>query len=176
MREGVAPFTRIPPGTWIMKNWVSEWVQEGRLYVWRYAAASHGWQGWHFTADPVGCRSVRNLLDRMQGGGPCHRTLSLERVTDAILRVPNYGRKSAGNFGKLRIEYRPECEALQLSPEDDRLTMTVGGRRLRKLSAAFAEVETGGGDFGIDTSDDRKAESWWFWWMSDVDYKYGRQK
>jgi hypothetical protein len=159
-----------------MRDWVSEWVQEGRLYVWRYLDPRPGWRGWHFTADPAGCRSVRNLLDRMQGGGPSHRTLRLERVTEEILSVPNYGRNSAGRYVRLRIAYRPECEALQLSAEDDLLVMTVGGRRLRKLSAAFAEVETGGGDFGIHTSDDREAASWMFWWMPDVRYDYGRRK
>jgi hypothetical protein len=159
-----------------MRDWVSEWVQEGRLYVWRYARPNRDWRGWHFTADPVGCRSVRNLLDRMQGGEPSHRTLRLERVTESILSVPNYGQKIAGSFSRLRIAYSPECEELQLSAEDDRLLMTVGGRRLRKLSAAFADIENGGGDFGIATSDDRKADPWMFWWMPDVDYNFGREK
>lgn len=157
-----------------MKDRVSEWVQEGRLYVWRYADPSRNWRGWHFTADPAGCRSVRNLLDRMHGGEPSHRTLRIEKVTDAILNVPNYGRKTAGNFGRLRIAYRPEREDLQLSAEGDLLIMTVGHRRLRKLAAAFADVETGGGDFGIKTSGDRGADSWMFWWMPDVPYNLGR--
>jgi hypothetical protein len=148
-----------------MRDWVSEWVQEGRLYIWRYAKPRRGWSGWHFTADPVGCRSIRNLLDRMNGGDPCHRTLKLQPVTDAILRVPNYGQKVAGRFEKLRIEYVPECEELRLTPEDKALIMTVGAGRLRTLTAAFADVEVGRGDFGIGTSDSRKADSWMFWWM-----------
>lgn len=159
-----------------MRDWVSEWVQEGRLYIWRYADPNRDWRGWHFAADPLGCRSVRNLLDRMQGGEPSHRALRLEKVTEAILSVPNYGRKSAGSFDRLRIAYLPELEELQLSAEGDLLRMSVGGRRLRKLSAAFAEVETGGGDFGIVPSDDRKADTWMFWWMPDVDYDFGRRK
>ncbi len=159
-----------------MRDWVSEWVQEGRLYVWRYADPDRSCRGWHFTADPAGCRSVRNLIDRMQGGEASGRTLRLDKVTDAILSVPNYGRKTAGSFGRLRIAYRPECDALRLAAEeDDLLVMTIGGRRARKLSAAFAEIEKGGGDFGVDTSDDRKADSWMFWWMPDVDYHFGRQ-
>lgn len=148
-----------------MRNWVNEWVQEGRLFVWRYADPGRGWRGWHWTADPIGCRSVRNLLDRMHGGKSCHRTLKLDPVTDAILAVPNYGRKSVGRFEKLRIAYLPEFEELRLSPQSETLVMTVGSRRLRKLSAAFAEVEAGHGDFGIAASDGRKADPWMFWWM-----------
>lgn len=148
-----------------MRNGVNEWVQEGRLYIWRYANPRRSWAGWHFTGDPAGCRSIRNLLDRMHGGEPCHRTLRLEPVTDAILSVPNYGRKPAGRFEKLRIEYRPECGDLGLSPADEALIMTVGDRRLRKLSAAYAEVEIGMGDFGIHTSESWKSEYWMFWWM-----------
>lgn len=163
-------------GFGIMRDWVREWGQEGRLFVWRYADPKRGWRGWQFTADPAGCRSDRNLLDRMQGGGPSHRTLRLERVTDAILSVPNCGRKCAGSFGRLRIAYQPECEALRMNAEDDLLIMTVGGRRLRKLSAAFAEIEKGGGDFGIDASGDPKMDGWMFWWMPDVDYGLRRQQ
>lgn len=159
-----------------MKDWVSEWVQEGRLYVWRYADPRRGWRGWQFAADPAGCRSVRNLLDRMQGGGPSHRTLRLERVTAEILSVPNCGYKCEGAFRRLRVAYRPECEELRLETDGDLLVMTVGGRRLRKFSAAFAEVERGGGDFGIEPSDDRKADTWMFWWMPDVRYNLGRVK
>ena len=78
MREGVMPwFTHTAIRERIMRNGVNEWVQEGRLYVWRYADPKRGWRGWHFTADPAGCRSVRNLLDRMHSGEPCHRTLRL---------------------------------------------------------------------------------------------------
>ncbi|QAY78372.1 hypothetical protein [Sphingosinicella sp. BN140058] len=101
----------------------------------------------------------------MAGEAPSHRTLKLERVTDAILDVPNYGRKSAGTFSKLRIRYVPDERQLQLSIQDEMLTMTLGRRRVPELSEAFAEVEVGGGDFGIRTSDDRQAEIWMFWWM-----------
>jgi len=157
-----------------MRNWVNEWVQEGRLYVWSYVDPRRGWRGWHFTADPVGCRSVRNLLDRMQAGEPSHRTLRLEPVTDAILSVPNYGQKAKGRFEKLRIEYVPGFGDLRMAPDGARLTMTIGDRRLRKLSSAFAEVEVGLGDFGIATTDEKRAETWMFWWMPDIDYRNGK--
>lgn len=158
-----------------MRNWVNEWVQEGQLYVWRYANPRRGWNGWHFTGDPIGCRSIRNLLDRMHGGEPCYRTLRLQDVTDAILSVPNCGQKIAGRFHKLRVEYQPQSAELKLWPEEETLIMTLGEKRLRKLSAAFAEVEVGLGDFGIDTSDDRKSDHWMFWWMPSLNYHYGKR-
>jgi len=58
-----------------MRDWVSEWVQEGKLWIWQYANAKRGWSGWHLAADPEGCRSIRNLLDRASGGHECHRSL-----------------------------------------------------------------------------------------------------
>jgi hypothetical protein len=158
-----------------MRNWVNEWVQEGHLYVWRYAEPGHGWRGWHFTADPVGCRSIRNLLDRMHAGDQCHRTLKLEPVTDAILSVPNYGHKVTRRFEKLRIEYMPGFDELRLAPYGAALTMTLGNRRLRKLSAAFAEVEVGLGDFSISTSNEKRAETWMFWWMPSINYQLGKR-
>lgn len=155
-----------------MRNMVDEWRQEGRLFVWRYLELRHHWRGWHFTADPVGCRSVRNLLDRMVGEEPCHRTLRIEPVTDAILRVPNFGNEAAGAFAKLRIDYDPAFQDLAIVPDGEALSMTIGDRRLRKLSAAFAEVEVGGGDFGIATSDNKKADAWMFWWMPGIDNQH----
>ena len=148
-----------------MRDWVSEWKQEGRIFVWRYAEPNRSWRGWHFTADQAGCRSIRNLLDRMRGGEPCYRTLNLAPVTDDILSVPNYGHKLAGKFEKLRIAFDPGAEDLQLSPVGETLEMTVGNTRLRFLTAAFADVEIGIGDFGISPSDNRKSDPWMFWWM-----------
>lgn len=132
-----------------MTNSVNDWQQEGRLFVWRYPNARRGWSGWHFTGDPAGCRSIRNLLDRMYGGDICHRSLKLSPVTQAILSVPNYQFKTDGRFDKLRIEYRPDFADLSLATDESRLVMTVGKERLRKLTAAFAEVEVGLGDFDI---------------------------
>ena len=95
-----------------------------------------------------------------EGGGQVLRTaLSLSLIT---------GRP-------FRIEYRHEFKALALSAEGELLTMNIGDRRLRKLSAAFAEVEAGRGDFGIAASDDRKADAWMFWWMPDVNYHLGKR-
>lgn len=148
-----------------MRDWVSEWKQEGQLFIWRYAKPRQSWRGWHFTADPAGCRSIRNLLDRMRGGAACHRTLRLSPVTDAVLSVPNFGSKCDGRFEKLRIEYEPEGEDLALVSNRESLTMTVGEKRLRFLSSAFADVEVGQGDFGIRPSNDRKIDPWMFWWM-----------
>ena len=155
-----------------MRDFVSEWRQEGQLFVWRYPELREKRRGWHFTADPVGCRSVRNLLDRMFGEEACHRTLRIEPVTPAMLRVPNYGDKAAGVFTKLRIEYDPTFQGLRIVPNGEALIMTIGDRRLRDVTAAFAEVEVGRGDFGIGTSDNRKTGTWMFWWMPDIRYQY----
>ena len=54
--------------------------------------------------------------------------------------------------------------------------MTVGGHRIHKLSAAFASVERGGGDFGIYASDNRKPDYWMFWWMPDINYYLENRK
>ena len=147
-----------------MTDWVNEWVQEGQLWVWRYAEPNRSWRGWHFSADPLGCRSVRNLIDRMGGGDPCYRTLRLKPVTDAVLAMPNYGKKCAEQFPKLKIEFQPYHTDLTLVPNEGTLVLTIGDQRLRRLSSAFADVEVGNGDFEIRTSDSKRADRWMFWW------------
>lgn len=147
-----------------MRDWVNDWVQEGRLWIWQYANARRGWQGWHLAADPEGCRSIRNFLDRMNAGQECHRSLKLEPVSETLLQGIGYDRKCSGEFGKLKLHFLPEVEGLALRPDGGKLELTVGNRRLRKLASAFADVEVGGGDFGIAASDDKRSETWMFWW------------
>jgi hypothetical protein len=99
----------------------------------------------------------------MQGGERCHRTLRLAPVTETVLRGPGVSLRVAEHCAKLRVEYRPDCVELQLMPVEDVLFLTVGGSRLRKLSAALAQVEIGGMDFSIAPSHDKHVEGWWFW-------------
>lgn len=148
-----------------MRDWAAEWRQEGQISVWRYPKQSKHAGEWHFTGDPAGCRSIRNLIDRMGGGSACHRTLKLKQVTAAISAVPNFGEPKADCFSSMRIVFDPTVRDLMMDEDGDRLILTFGDKRLRALRAAFAEVEFGNGDFGIATSDDRKAKGWWFWWM-----------
>jgi hypothetical protein len=96
-------------------------------------------------------------------------------VTEAILSVPNYQFRTEGRFEKLRLEYSPDFPDLLLEPADGALVMTVGMHRLRALTAAFAEVEIGLGDFGIPTSSSHKVPAWTFWWMPSINYNHGRR-
>ena len=106
------------------------------------------------------------LITRMVAeAGPSHRTLQLGAVTPAIWGVPNFGPPRHDRFEKLRLEYSPEEDALALDEIDGRLTLRLGEKRSAALSAAFAEVSVGLGDFGIATSEDKHADSWMFWWM-----------
>lgn len=148
-----------------MRDWVAEWRQEGRIFVWRYPKHNKHEGEWHFTGDPAGCHSLRNLVDRMAGGEACHRTLKIEPVTAAISEVPNYGQPKPDRFVSMRIAFEPDAGELTMEEDGDRLTLTFGNKRLRALRAAFTEVEVGIGDFGIATSDDRKEKGWYFWWM-----------
>ena len=154
-----------------MTDEISDWVQRGHLWVWRYRDPGRNCRGWHFSADPEGCRSIMRLLDTMKAGDACHRTLKLAPVTDDVLAVPNYPRESLGRFEKLRIAFQPEAEELTMNPEDDRLVLMFGNARLRKLVAAFAEVEVGRGDFGIAPTDNRRSDPWMFWWPPKAYWK-----
>ncbi len=148
-----------------MRDWVSEWRQEGEIFVWRYPKDNRHAGEWHFSGDPAGCRSFRNLIDRMAGGEACHRTLRIPDVAPAISGVPGFGKPKGDRFTVLRVIFKPDATDLSMEVEGERLTLTLGNRRIAALRAAFTEVEVGMGDFGIATSDDRKAKGWWFWWM-----------
>ena len=149
-----------------MTDHVNNWRQSGRFYVWRYAAPGKRRTGWHFTANSTGCASLIDLVERMKASGvTCHRTLSLALVTPEIWAVPNYGPPKHDRFDKLRINYAPETPDLVLEAFDERVEMNIGNARSTDLTAAFAEVAVGSGDFGIAASNNKHAETWMFWWM-----------
>ena len=147
-----------------MTDWVKQWVPDGKIWIWQYTEPDRLRNGWHFAADPAGCRSLRNLLDRMSGGGACHRKIRLAHITEAVLKMPNYGNACTGPFRNLRIEYQPEQADLNLVAGESRLILAVGKHRLRRLASAFERVEVGDGDFAISTSDNKRADKWYFWW------------
>ena len=147
-----------------MRDWVNEWRQEGSLWIWRYRNPKHGWDGWHLSADPAGARSLRNLIDRMHGGQPCHRTLRLEPMTDAVLAVPNYKRPIMPDSDRLRVDYTPEAGALSLAAVEKRLVLLIGSSSIRPLAAALAQVEAGYGDFGMAMAKGLGRDRLMFWW------------
>ena len=86
-----------------MRDWVAEWRQDGDIFVWRYPKRNKHAGEWHLTGDPAGCRSIRNLIDRMAGGEACHRTMRLGRLTPEISAVPNYGEPKPDGFASMRV-------------------------------------------------------------------------
>ncbi|EIZ81175.1 hypothetical protein WSK_0120 [Novosphingobium sp. Rr 2-17] len=159
-----------------MTDDVSAWRQSGTLYVWRYAAPGRSRRGWHFSADPSGCASVVDLIDRMTTAAvACHRTLSLGHVSADIWGVPNFGPPQADRFEKVRIAYLPAASDLSLVDNDGSLDLTIGGTRAGDLKAAFVDVGIGDGDFGIGTSERKNAETWMFWWMPRINCHDGKR-
>lgn len=143
---------------------VSAWRQSGALYIWRYSALNRSRRGWHFTADPAGCASIVDLIERMVVSNiACHRTLPLGRVSADIWGIPNFGPPKTEHFEKLRIDYLPGAADLTLVENGDRLDLGFGLTRAASLKAAFVYVGIGEGDFGVATSSDKHAESWMFW-------------
>jgi len=133
-------------------------------------------QGWHFSADPTGCASIVDLIDRMTtADDACHRTLSLARVSEDIWAVPNFGPPKADRFEKLRINYSPAASDLNLLENEGGLDLTTGMALANSLKAAFVDVGIGDGDFGIATSDKKNAERWSFWWMPRITYHDGKR-
>jgi hypothetical protein len=143
---------------------VSAWQQAGHLHVWRYAALGRSRRGWHFHADRDGCASIVDLIDRMVADAvPSHRTAALGTLTPRVWDRPGFGPPKGDRFARLRIEYRHGQEALSLDPAGERLILGFGAKRAPLLRAAFIDLMLGQNDFGIASSDERRAEPWMFW-------------
>jgi hypothetical protein len=151
-----------------MTDQVHDWNQEGSLYIWRYHRPSARQRGWHFSGDHAGCLSIVDLIDRMSiAGEPCHRSINLGSLTEAIWSVPNFGPPDSERFEKLRLQFQPEVEDLILEVAEERLVLTFGQKRGCHLRAGLFDVANGQGDFGIGTSDNKRADHWVFWWFPD---------
>jgi hypothetical protein len=143
---------------------VSAWKQAGELHVWRYATLGRSRRGWHFHADRAGCESIAALIDRMVADGAAsHRTLALGALTPAVWGLPNFGPPRGDRFARLRVEYRPGLDRLELEAAEDRLVLVIGAKRAALLRACFVDLMLGQYDFGIAPSEDRHADPWMFW-------------
>lgn len=158
-----------------MRNSANEWEQRGRFYVWRYPEHRKKYGRWHFAGDPVGCRSLRHLLERMMGGPPLFRTWKLAPLSENAWRVPGYGLPRADDdFERLRVEYDPEANDLKLKADADTLRLILGPSRAEIFMDALSKVEAGEGDFAISPTGQKRDEAWMFWWM--IDPKLGKEQ
>lgn len=143
-----------------MRGWVAEWVEDGKVWVWCYENAEPDWRGWHMTADPSGCRSIRNLLDRMNGCDACSRQIALQPVPDNLLQNVGHTQSIAPQLPNIEIQFTPDVMGMSVQKSVGKLELKIGNARIRKLAAAFAQVEIGHGDFTLATEFDR----FFFWW------------
>ena len=149
-----------------MTHEINSWAQSGRIYFWRYGRYGERYGSWHFSGDPDGCCSLRDLLDRMAGGSHSFRTWKLSEVPENAWRVPGHGPPaSRDKFERLRIEFDPDRQGMELLAQGDALRLLIGNSKLEDLKAALSKVEKGGGDFAIRPDARRKDESWLFWWL-----------
>jgi hypothetical protein len=146
---------------------VDRWVQEGRLYLWRYTENTRNYSGWHLTADDVCCQSLADLIGRMLSARwGSQKTLAVTPPTKEVLGVPNNrgGRARWEAPGGLLLKYPKGAigdEYSELEERGGRLILSAGRQQLELLKECVLKVPRGEGDYAITVGE----TSLWFWWM-----------
>jgi len=138
------------------------WKQGGSVSLWRYIEHARDFNGWHFTADEEGCRSLLALLDQLEVANEpaSYRTLQVTKATPAILAVPNNGSARALSPARWRLRHAPASEEWRWAEDGDTLELTVGLQGVQKLRASVSAVLRHEGDFSVGPGGGQL----WFWW------------
>jgi hypothetical protein len=156
------------------------WVQQGKVFLWRYREGVSNYPGGHLTADVAGCQSLEELLTKFVDT-PRNRQamVRVTRPTEDVLSVPNNrgGKAKWSSPEELQIEMLAESAnpvEWRFQPKGFRFQLVAGKGKLLELRDAIRGIPRGKGDFAIGPEDDSpESAAWedmclWIWWMPRV--------
>ena len=149
-----------------MSENVASWQMRGRIFVWRYKSIRTIHQGWHFSAEPLGCDALIELLILMKStAAAAHRTIAVAQPTPSIWSLPDYGEPKQERLGKMRVLFDPLFDDLQMQLNVDRLELRTGVERIDDLIVALTDVRSGKGDFAFGPTHRGASPPLCFWAM-----------
>lgn len=152
----------------------NSWIQEGKIYCWRYTAGSKSARGWHLTADHIGAESLLCLLKLFkQSETLSYRTAQLSPVDQEILKIPNLGR-SIESFSKLKIHYNHNCiesSTWNISSSHQKITLELTKNNISNFLRGVQLLSDGFGDYSLTSCVDnsRNSPTFSFWWHPTFD-------
>jgi len=157
----------------MLNEFVNEWKQTGKLYLWKYTENSKNYPGWHLHADLEGCTSLIKLICLMRMDKfPAKRTVKISAPNSQILSVPNNKRGKAKwkTLKKLKIKSVKSASDYKeqfLTHKHNHILLTADEIMLTKLEQGFNDITKGKGEYSIchDGAMEKSVSSClWFWW------------
>ena len=148
---------------------VERWRQRGRVFLWRYRGRPRNYPGWHFTADPQGNASFRELLDLMIASPySSERVLSVTPPTKQVLSVPNYwgpGPQTSLGWSIKTAKGDASKDEWRMEFVERKVRHTLGRVALADMIKGLEDISLGRGDYALPRNakiqDD---QCLWFWW------------
>lgn len=146
---------------------LAAWKLSGSVSLWRYAANTRNYPGWHLNADAAGCRSLLGLLDALATERGSYRTFPLRPPNEAPLSVPNNRRAAPVAATKLQLALSAAPAQWHLPPDHDPARLTIGSDWLAPLRQRLLAIAQGRGDYTIG-EDGNGSLPLWFWWGFEI--------
>ena len=90
-------------------NEIAKWVQNGKVFLWRYTENTRNYTGWHLALDVLGGNSLLTLFSSMKVlNQPTMRTIRLSKPGSDVLAIPNNPTSRIVAKDKLRINWTPD--------------------------------------------------------------------
>ena len=148
---------------------VEKWNQKGQIWIWRYVDSSRNYKGLHLTADPVACKTLRELFKLMENAQwPSTKEL---KISENEFVDPTGNNRKLSLLKSFRIKYRKgqvsdDYWNLELDSNRNNYILSIGKKKLKELDAGISDIERGHGDYAIGPEDNEKWDEMclWFWW------------
>jgi len=143
------------------------WKKSGQIMLWRYTEHDRNFPGWHLTADPAGCTSLKALIDVLTADGvPSSRVFDVSPPKERVLAVPNNrpGRAVWVSPSKLRLSLSADSSQWQFPDALEPAELTLGADWLPELRKGIEGIGRGIGDYSIGGRRNGSLPLW-FWWQ-----------
>ena len=120
-------------------NEIDKWVQNGKVFLWRYTENTRNYPGWHLALDFPAANSLLTLFSLMKGlNQPTMRTIRLSKPGSDVLAIPNNRRSGIVSKDKVRVNWTPDRkDEWSIDEPNDEVIMRLGERVLANIENAI---------------------------------------
>ena len=155
---------------------VEKWKQKGQIWIWRYPGRSKHYEGLHFTADSVACKSLKDLFHIMKvAKWPSTKVLRISKK-EFIDTTGNNIRLSV--IETLKLKYRKGLISgdhwhMEWDSNRKNYILTIGEEKLNEIDKGIVDITKGYGDYAIGPKNNKEWDQMclWFWWHVNIKNK-----
>ena len=120
-------------------NEIHKWVQNGKVFLWRYTENTRNYRGWHLALDLLGANSLLTLFSSIKAlNQPTMRTIRLTNPGSDVLAIPNNRTSKIVVKEKLLINWIPDRKnEWSIDEQNNQLIIRLGKNVLVNIEKAI---------------------------------------